>query len=152
MSIQYCVGIDPGKTGAICFMPTGSGLPITMATAAYSWKDIFARLKRLDVVSIELEQPGGYIPGNGKKSIKGLFQNLGTWIGILEASGLPYTLLSPQRWMNDLDCRTGGDKKVTYRYAQELYPRIRITHAIADAVLIAHHCRDIYLRHNCEIY
>jgi len=36
---------------------------------------------------------------------------------------------------------TGGDKNVSKRRAQELFPEIKITHAIADALLIAEYAR-----------
>ncbi len=43
--------------------------------------------------------------------------------------------------MKTLDCMTGGDKNVTKRKAQELFPEIKVTHAIADALLIGEYAR-----------
>ena len=45
----------------------------------------------------------------------------------------------PQVWQKALGCMTGGDKNVTKRRAQELFPGHKITHATADALLIAHY-------------
>ena len=43
----------------------------------------------------------------------------------------------PQRWQKALGCLTKGDKNVTKRKAQALFPGVKVTHAIADALLIA---------------
>jgi len=36
-----------------------------------------------------------------------------------------------------MGCMTKGDKNVSKRRSQELFPQIKVTHAIADALLIA---------------
>jgi hypothetical protein len=38
---------------------------------------------------------------------------------------------------------TKGDKNITKRKAQELFPEIKITHAIADSLLIAEYGRRL---------
>jgi hypothetical protein len=40
-----------------------------------------------------------------------------------------------------MGCLTKGDKNVSKSRAQELFPSIKVTHAIADALLIAEHNR-----------
>lgn len=59
----------------------------------------------------------------------------------LAACGIPYEEVLPAKWQKALGCRTGGDKNVSKRKAQELYPAIKITHATADALLLATYCR-----------
>jgi hypothetical protein len=39
---------------------------------------------------------------------------------------------------------TKGDKNITKRKAQELFPEIKITHAIADSLLIAEYGRRVW--------
>ena len=39
-----------------------------------------------------------------------------------------------------------GDKNVTKRRAQELFPGARVTHAVADALLLAEYCRRLEVR------
>ena len=41
-----------------------------------------------------------------------------------------------------MDCLTGGDKNVTKRKAQSLFPWVKVTHAIADSMLLAEYCRQ----------
>jgi Holliday junction resolvasome RuvABC endonuclease subunit len=55
----------------------------------------------------------------------------------LTAAGIPFTRVRPQVWQKALGCLTKGDKNVTKRKAQELFPSIKATHATADALLIA---------------
>ena len=91
-----------------------------------------------------LENPPGYMPGNGKQSIKSLFRNYGVWQGILETLEIEYVNVTPQTWQRDLGCQTKGDKKVTHRAATKLFPNIKVTHAVADALLIAEYARVVY--------
>lgn len=61
----------------------------------------------------------------------------------LAACQIPFDNPSPQSWQNSLSCRSGGDKNVTKRKAQELFPFVpfKITHANADALLLAEYTR-----------
>src|SRR5512138_3308391 len=78
----------------------------------------------------------------------------GTSVGMLRmaltASRIPFDEVLPTKWQQALGCRvgksraaggTGGDKNITKRRAQQLYPDTKVTHAIADALLIAEFCR-----------
>ena len=49
--------------------------------------------------------------------------------------------VSPQTWQKNMECMTKGDKNVTKTMAQELFPDVHVTHANADALLIAEFCR-----------
>jgi hypothetical protein len=55
----------------------------------------------------------------------------------LTAAGIPFERVRPQEWQKHMKCMSGGDKNVTKRRAQELFPSLKITHATADALLIA---------------
>lgn len=65
----------------------------------------------------------------------------GRGVGNLEAAcqcvGIPITWVAPSVWQKELGCLSHGDKNITKRRAQELFPTLKITHAIADALLIA---------------
>lgn len=58
----------------------------------------------------------------------------------LTAAQCPFDEVAPGVWQRSLSCRSGGDKNITKRRAQELFP-VKITHAIADALLLAEYCR-----------
>jgi hypothetical protein len=57
----------------------------------------------------------------------------------LTAAGIPFARIRPQVWQKELGCMTKGDKNVTRKRAQELFPTIKCTHAVSDALLIAHY-------------
>jgi hypothetical protein len=59
----------------------------------------------------------------------------------LTALGIPYERIRPAMWQKAMGCLTKGDKNVSKSRAQELFPSIKVTHAIADALLIAEHNR-----------
>lgn len=55
----------------------------------------------------------------------------------LTAAGIPYDEVRPQVWQSHLGCLSKGDKNVTKARAQALWPAATITHALADALLLA---------------
>ena len=55
----------------------------------------------------------------------------------LIALAIPFREVTPQLWQKAIGCRTGGNKNVSKAKAQELFPALKITHAIADSLLIA---------------
>jgi len=57
----------------------------------------------------------------------------------LTAAGISFERVRPQVWQKALGCMTKGDKNVSKRKAQELFPDRKITHATADALLIAYY-------------
>jgi hypothetical protein len=59
----------------------------------------------------------------------------------LTAASIPFERVRPQAWQKALACMTKGDKNVSKRRAQELFPSMKITHAIADSLLIAEYNR-----------
>jgi hypothetical protein len=56
---------------------------------------------------------------------------------VLTALRVPYERVRPQAWQKAMGCLTKGDKNVSKRRAQELFPSLKVTHATADALLIA---------------
>lgn len=63
----------------------------------------------------------------------------------LVACGWEVVPVHSTRWQRALDCRTGGDKNVTKTLAMKLYPNIKVTHATADALLLATYGREFNL-------
>jgi len=65
--------------------------------------------------------------------------------GCLVTIGIPFEDVAPQTWQKLLDCRTGGNKNVSKSKAQQLFPTMRITHKIADSLLLAEYGRRVRL-------
>lgn len=56
--------------------------------------------------------------------------------GCLVALKIPFEEVHPGVWQRSLGCLSGGDKKVTRQRAQNLFPHNKVTHKVADALLI----------------
>lgn len=63
----------------------------------------------------------------------------------ITAANLSLKKVTPQVWQGALDCRTGGDKDITKNKAQETFPKIKCTHAVSDALLIAEYGRQLVI-------
>lgn len=82
-------------------------------------------------------------PGQGVASSFKFGRNYGLLLGSLYSSGCPFETVSPQKWQKALGCLTHGDKNISKSMAQRLFQDIKVTHAIADALLIAEYCRRV---------
>ena len=145
------IGIDPGISGAIVCIDDfgkyidhikGSDTPHEIAT-------FLRRHHDATFAFIEKVHAGGTGTGTGKRKMGAssaftFGKSTGIEIGILVYSLIPYEEVSPSKWMQFMKCRTGGNKNITKAAAQKLFPKIKITHVIADALLIAEYCRRTY--------
>lgn len=136
------LGIDPGKSGGMAIISSECDEVVAMPYAKYTVTQLADRLysEALYIQAAALERVHS-MPAQGVKSTFTFGENFGWWKGVLDTSGISYTLVTPQTWQKDLDCRTGGDKNVTKNKAKELFPGVKVTHAIADALLIAEWAR-----------
>jgi hypothetical protein len=135
------IGIDAGKNGGIVWITDGK-------PCAEKMPDTLQDLWEL-IVSISLNAGSGgtgihayleQVYSSPQQGVKSAF-TFGNGFGHLEmaltAAGIPFTRVRPQIWQKELNCLTGGQKNITKQRAQELFPSIKVTHAIADALLIA---------------
>lgn len=145
MSKLY-IGIDPGKSGAIAFIPpngdawtvknTSTDLELVEAVeeALLQHDEVFCTIEKVHAM-----------PGNG---VTGMFKFGGSFHSlqmICTVLRIPFELVSPQKWQKSLSCLSGGDKNVTKTKAQNLFPTLRVIHANADALLIAEYGRRLNL-------
>ena len=82
------------------------------------------------------------MPKQGVTSSFTFGKNFGFLIGLLTACCIPYKFVTPQKWQKGMQCMTKGDKNISKAAAQRLWPKIKITHAIADSLLIAEYGRQ----------
>lgn len=129
------MGIDPGKNGGIAIRTNDETFVLSMSNKT-----------EMDIREWMVDQPRPtmcYIekvhsmPGQGVKSMFSFGQNYGFLRGILITRGIPFEEVRPAVWQGVLSCKTKGDKNITKAKAQQLFPDIKVTHAIADALLIA---------------
>ena len=96
------------------------------------------------VALIENVGPGLTAGKKGRMGATSAFsfgRGFGGLLMALAAAQIPYERVTPGVWQKAMKCLTKGDKNVSKRRAQELFPSLSITHATADALLIAEHCR-----------
>lgn len=149
------IGIDPGSNGGIAWITDGNPCVERMPDTI---KDLFDLIKSISFscdgkAKAYLEQVSsglfGGPPDDGKKprarmGSKSAFtfgQGFGHLEMALTATRIPFVRIRPQEWQKAMKCMTGGDKNVSKRRAQELFPDIKVTHAKADALLIAEYAR-----------
>jgi hypothetical protein len=138
------IGIDPGKNGGIAWIAGGKPcvekMPETLA-------DLWELLNHLSAGywSTRGEPCRAYVeqvsssPQMGVKSAFTFGNGFGHLEMALTAAGIPFERVRPQVWQKAMGCMTGGDKNISKRRAQELFPSLKITHSTADALLIAHY-------------
>lgn len=160
---KVCIGIDPGEKGGISFLSNGAAkhfklegaTPADIYAELLGWcegeVDVFAHIEAIAV--FPRKGPDGRPQMGVGEAIRltKLFRSQGVLIGLLVAAGIPYEEVRPSEWQKHLGCRTKGDKKITYRKAQELFPGYKVTHAIADSLLLAEHCRRTVNQRNGAI-
>lgn len=141
------IGIDPGRSGGIALLSSWEPRAIKIAETP---RDIYRQLSEyqaLDDGAFCFLEKVHSMPGQGVASTFKFGQGFGWLEMALVALFIPYELVTPQKWQKHLGCLTKGDKNVTKKKAQELFPAVKVTHAIADALLIAEYGRRVRGEH-----
>ena len=130
------IGIDAGKNGGIAWITDGKPCVEKMPDTLQDLWELFRDITSEGECRAYLEQ----IHSSPQMGVVSSF-TFGNGFGHLEmaltAAGIPFERVRPQVWQKAMGCMTRGDKNVSKRRAQELFPSIKVTHAIADALLIA---------------
>lgn len=130
------LGVDPGKSGALALVDSLGAIDVFKLdnTERDIWDCLKEWREKIDCAYIERVSA---MPRQGVSSTFKFGTSYGFLRGILIASEIPFEAVTPAKWQRTLGCLTKGDKNVTKSKAQELFPNIKITHAVADALLIA---------------
>lgn len=141
---KYIMGIDPGANGAVAVMNQDN----TEDSFVFEFKkmtlhDIAEEIAniRSDIRACVIEAVG-VMPGQGIASGFKFGVNYGQYLGILTALKIPYLTARPAKWQAALNCLSKGNKNVTKEKAQKVFAaatHIKITHAVADALLISYY-------------
>ena len=149
------IGIDPGKSGGCGMIVIEDGVETSI-----SWKfpkDISLLNVQLmscipknisyEDVHVMIEHVHAF-PKQGSVSTFTFGQNLGQWEGTLHANELDFEYINPKQWIYWYDIKPGIDKKERKRIllerAKSLFPNMKITFNVSDAMLIANYCAEIY--------
>jgi hypothetical protein len=137
------IGVDVGANGGIAAI-TDQRVVIGATNMPKTDKDM------LDTV-LAYSDPGSFAvleqvassPMMGVASAFSFGRSYGLCRMALTAAKVSFSEVSPLKWQRTMHCLSGGDKNVTKMRAQQLFPYVKVTHAIADALLLAEYCRLI---------
>ena len=143
------LGIDPGKSGGWALLDERGVVVGSASLAVDAPRELFdAFLAIVDHATTDgqaltaLLERVHSLPSQGHVGAFTFGKNVGHCEMALAAAGISYNHVSPIKWQNTMDARTGGDKRVSRARAIQLFPNHpKITHAIADALLIAEYHR-----------
>ena len=141
--MKCILGIDPGISGGAAIISEDQQFTQVIAFAKLTPVEIADWITSREIFVCYLEGVSA-MPGQGVTSTFKFGMNYGIWQGLLAAKKIPFQRVYPLKWQTFMNCRTGGNKNVSKVRAQELFPHIKITHAIADALLIAEYGRRVH--------
>ena len=134
--MKVTIGIDPGVNGGIAWITDGKPCVEKMPDTLQDLWELLRDIASEGDCHAYLEQ----VHSSPQMGVKSAF-TFGNGFGHLEmgltAARIPFTRIRPQVWQKELGCLTKGDKNITKRKAQELFPSVKVTHATADSLLIA---------------
>jgi len=134
--MKIIIGIDPGISGGIAWITDGKPCVEKMPDTLQNLWELLRDIASEGDCHAYLEQVHSS-PQMGVVSAFTFGNGFGRLEMALTAAGIPFTRVRPQVWQKELGCMTKGDKNVSKRKAQELFPSMKVTHATADSLLIA---------------
>jgi crossover junction endodeoxyribonuclease RuvC len=151
--MSLILGIDPGWSGGAALLRSG-GDPIDVQSFAnLTEADIIERVQSMAGRG-EIRNDGGKITMDPyttcylesvhampKQGVTSSFR-FGMIYGLLRGlviGSCRVIDVTPQKWQKSLGCLTHGDKNISKAKAQSLFPGIKVTHHVADALLIAYY-------------
>lgn len=148
------IGIDPGASGGlVCISGYAQLNQWTVETTPMpdTELDLLVWLRdRSHNAWAVIEQVGGYIQGNPTPG-SAMFHfgaNYGALRMALTAASIPFDSIIPRKWQQGVGItpKRPDETKSTFKRrlkqrAQQLFPKVKVTLAVADALLIAEYAR-----------
>ena len=150
------IGIDPGMNGGIAFirpeMDSYSIQSMRCPKTAPEMAEIFEigieQAEHMHEIVLFIEHVWSF-PGDGRVGAFRFGYNYGLWKGIASANGIDVYNIAPRKWQGGLnvpDNLKGRERKKWLKeHAESLFPNIKITYNVSDAILIANYAKDCYL-------
>lgn len=140
------LGIDPGVSGGLAVISDSiveaHGLPETETDTYLLFLSI---LQKFAVKKAMIERVHSS-PMQGPAAAFTFGKSYGFLRGCLVGLRVPFDEVTPKKWQTTLGCLSKGNKNITKAKAQALFPQIKCTHAISDALLIAEYLRRAELK------
>ena len=140
------IGIDPGKKG-------GFGAIEEVGIQVKPWdnalfieycRDIY----RAGTKAVACVEKVGAMPGQGVTSMFNFGKSAGFIEGVLQAYGIPYQLITPQKWKKEFSL--GHSKEDSITVCKRLFPSVKLlptdrckkeSDGMAEALLMAEYAR-----------
>ena len=145
------IGIDPGKGGGVAIICEDDGW-----TRAFKFPKEIEELApiiggaiggyKIEDICVMIEHVHSF-PTDSRPSAFSFGRNLGHWEGVLSTYELEWNIVSPRTWQEHYDVPIMPDKYERKRWlkevAQTLFPSIKVTLALSDALLIANYAKEL---------
>lgn len=136
------IGIDPGKAGGVAFARTdGSYSAAKMPDTPHELAHLLRN--EVDGRAWAFVERVASSPQMGVVSAFTFGRGYGIIEGVLASLEIPYDLVTPSVWQKAMGCLSRGNKNITKACAARLFPSLKVTHAVADALLLAEYCRRL---------
>lgn len=146
------VGIDPGQSGGIALLngtqAEGDVMPVIGKEIDGHEVARVLTAARPDLVVIEKVSA---MPKQGVTSTFNFGAGYGRLLGVCDALGIPYRLVTPQTWKKRVLAGTAKDKDAAVAFVKRGFPMVELTpgkkrvphDGIADAVCLAEYGRQL---------
>lgn len=143
---MWYIGIDPGKSGAAVFLDGSEVLEFRFSKYSHEQIAHEVRLRDEQIGFAYIEKPG-FMPTDGRKSVREVALSLGFFRGVFEGLVLPYELVTPKKWQAPLGLVRKHEsyqakKRAHKRKAEEEFPDEKIVLESCDAYLLASVCQE----------
>lgn len=140
------VGIDPGVSGGIAALRDG-------VMACWKMPDTEADIYQLFDLLRDDRDCHAFVehvhsmPQDGVRSAFTFGCNYGALRMALTAAGIPWEPVPPSTWLREMKLKKQkGETETSWKnrhkaMAQRMWPSVTVTHAVADAMLLAECCR-----------
>ena len=154
--MKTIIAIDPGAAGGIAFDRDGKVFAYKMPDTLADIRDLMSCYIDPSNAIIYCERVGTYMPGNSGPSAATFAEHVGALKGIICCLRIPVIFPTPATWMNHFIGKQSYEKKVEgttpqawkivlsrrkqerknkiKAKAQELYPHLKVTLALSDAL------------------
>lgn len=158
----YYLGIDPGSSGGMVLLNRLGNVILTSAMPHNDyllWEWMYGLTRKHLPIYAALERVGGFMGSNdeggkgqrNKASAHTMF-TFGAGYGALRmalvASQIPFTDVTPSVWQRALGITPKGRKETKTEFKQrikarahQLFPKIKLTLNLSDAIMLAEHAR-----------
>ena len=140
------IGIDPGTSGALAMISEGRAAKV-IPWSPEAYRDALAGVSLANEYAIACLEKVGAMPGQGVTGMFNFGKNYGHIIGLLEANGIPYELVTPKKWQKEFGVT---DKNSSIEVCKRLFPGVSLRRTercrkdddgLAEALLMAEYAR-----------